>query len=251
MDYCEGGDLEKYTIENGPLTEEMIASLLHPVAKFFDIIHKRGIIHRDLKLANVLIYKKIVKGEEPELKITDFGLARTLEDEGMAFTTCGTPVYMAPEIWNRDKKGYSNKIDVWAFGNMLYSMMYGEYPFEGMSVEKKIQLGKIRFTKLRLASLEALDLMIKCLRKNPKERPSFEEIYEHPFFSKKEFEPFMPMFDGYFGYLEVDINNSYDLLKDPNCFGLPEKPTGIFDKHNDVIWLILSVVRVNRSNLVS
>eukprot|EP00826_Nyctotherus_ovalis_P056709 TRINITY_DN770_c0_g3_i1.p1 TRINITY_DN770_c0_g3~~TRINITY_DN770_c0_g3_i1.p1 ORF type:complete len:346 (+),score=122.49 TRINITY_DN770_c0_g3_i1:99-1136(+) len=235
MEYCEGGDLEKYVEENGPLTEDEIADILRPVAEFFSKIHKQGIMHRDLKLANLLLAKRLVKGEKPKIKITDFGLAYVMENEELAHTTCGTPLYMAPEIWKRDKKGYSNKIDVWAFGNMLYKMMYGEYVFEDVNVEKKIKEGTIRFTKLRFASLEAIDLMLKCLRKDPVKRISFDEIAVHPFFTRKEFKIFTKMFDGYYGYIDVNIDNSYDLLKDPNCLKLPEDKPQAFDKHNEEV----------------
>ena len=182
MENCEGGDLEKYVEENGPLTENEIAELLHPVAQFFRNIHHQGIIHRDLKLANILLGKKLTKGEKPLIKITDFGLAYVVEQEQVAHTTCGTPLYMAPEIWSRDKKGYSNKIDVWAFGNLLYKMMYGEYVFEDTQVEKKVKEGIIRFPKIRLTSLEAMDLILKCFRRDPVKRISFDEIATHPFF---------------------------------------------------------------------
>jgi serine/threonine protein kinase len=235
MEYCEGGDLEKYVEKSGPLTEELIASLLHPIAVFFNKIHQQGIIHRDLKLANILLAKKLVKGEAPQLRITDFGLARTMEIEELAHTTCGTPRYMAPELWGKGNKGYTCEVDVWAFGNMLYKIMYGEYAFDDVNVENRLKQGVIRFPKIRLASLEALDLMIKCLRKNPIIRLKFEEIAEHPFFTKKEFKPFERMFDGYFGFIEINIDNAYDLLADPGCLGIPEKPKQLIDKHNEEV----------------
>jgi len=238
MEYCEGGDLDYYTKKNGPLTEKLIAELLHPLAIFFNEIHQRGIIHRDLKLANVLLAKELVEGEAPQLRITDFGLARVMETEEMAHTKCGTPLYMAPELWdkgNKGSEGYTCEVDVWAFGNMLYRMMYGEYAFEDIDIEKRLKQGIIRFPKIRLASIEALDLMMKCLRKNPIRRIKFDEIAEHPFFTKKEFEPFERMFDGYFGFIESNIDNAYDLLGDPGCLGIPEKPKELIDKHNEEV----------------
>jgi len=232
MEYCEGGDLEKYVGENGPLTEHEIAEMLLPVAKFFAYIHSQGVIHRDLKLANLLLAKKLKKGEKPVIKITDFGLAHVMGQEQMAHTTCGTPLYMAPEIWSRDAQGYSNKIDVWAYGNMIYKMMYGEYVFEDMQVEKRVKEGIIRFPKLRLTSLEAMDLILKCFRRDPKKRISFADIVKHPFFTKTKFEVFDKVFDGYFGYYETPIDNNYDLINDPNCLKIPEEEPTPYDIHN-------------------
>jgi len=233
MEYCEGGDLERYTDEHGPFLEREVAELLHPVATSFVFIHSQEIIHRDLKLANLLLVKKPEKGVKPIVKITDFGLAYALENQQVAHTTCGTPLYMAPEVWERDKKGYSCKIDVWAFGNMLYKMLYGLYVFEDYQVEKRIKEGIIRFPKVRFTSLEAMDLILKCLRKDPEKRISFDEIAAHPFFKKRAFKVFDKVFDGYYGHFEVRIDHTYDLLKDPNCLKIPVEEASIFDKNNE------------------
>jgi serine/threonine protein kinase len=232
MEYCEGGDLDKYVEENGPLTEHEIAELLFPVAESFAFIHSKGVVHRDLKLANLLLAKKLVRGHKPCIKITDFGLAHVMGQKQMTNTTCGTPLYMAPEIWIKNKEGYSNKIDVWAYGNMIYKMMYGEYVFEGTQVEKRVKEGIIRFPKLRLTSLEAMDLMLKCFRRDPNSRISFLEIVSHPFFSKKKFEIFDKVFDGYFGYFETTIDNNFNLLKDPNCLRISQEEPTAYDIHN-------------------
>ncbi len=235
MECCEGGDLDKYVEENGPFPEEEIVDILLPVAKCFAQLHRQGIIHRDLKLANLLLAKKMVKGEKPDLRITDFGLAYEVGAENVAYTTCGTPLYMAPEIWNRDRKGYTSKIDVWSFGNIIYKLMYGEYPFEDVQVEKKVKEGLLRFPKIRTISLECMDLMLKCLRRDPKTRISFDDIVAHPFFAKRELKFFDRIFDGYFGYFDVNIDNKYDLLADPNCIGIPAEEPDIFDLHNEEV----------------
>ena len=85
----------------------------------------KRIIHRDLKLGNLLISK------EMELKICDFGLACQLEtyDERRR-TVCGTPNYIAPEVLNNNY-GHSFEVDVWAFGIILFALFTGKPPFEG------------------------------------------------------------------------------------------------------------------------
>ena len=235
MEYCEGGDLDAYADKNGPFTEREVAEFLYPIAKSFVNMHSRGIIHRDLKLANILLGKKMEKGAKPIIKIADLGLAYEMEEHNSPQTICGTPLNMAPELWGSGRRKYTEKVDVWAFGSMLYKMIYGIYIFEKAKVEVKIQEGIIRFPRVRLTSLEAFDLMVKCLRKNPTERISFENILSHPFFTKKSFKAFDKVFDGYFGNFEIDINKTYDLLQDPNCLGITNPVKTAFIKHNEEI----------------
>eukprot|EP00831_Metopus_contortus_P007736 TRINITY_DN1295_c0_g2_i1.p3 TRINITY_DN1295_c0_g2~~TRINITY_DN1295_c0_g2_i1.p3 ORF type:complete len:172 (-),score=34.00 TRINITY_DN1295_c0_g2_i1:35-550(-) len=102
-----------------------------------------------------------------------------------------------------------------------------------LKFRKKVREGVLRFPKIRFSSKESLDLILKCLRKDPLKRISFSEIIKHPFFSKdREFEVFDKVFDGFFGYFEVSIANTHDLLLDPNCLKIPEPHPDIFELHN-------------------
>lgn len=92
-----------------------------------DYLHKNKILHRDLKLGNILL------NDDDTIKICDFGLAVQLEDlEEERETLCGTPNYISPEILNRTP--YSFKIDYWAFGCILFALITGQPPFESRSV---------------------------------------------------------------------------------------------------------------------
>tara|TARA_B110000285_G_C14701018_1_gene413437 strand:+ start:85 stop:396 length:312 start_codon:yes stop_codon:yes gene_type:complete len=96
------------------------------------------VIHRDLKLGNILIFKKDLKGskhideEGLQLKISDFGLAATIDYFGERKTDmCGTPNYMAPElVVNDPEEGHSIEVDIWAIGVIIYTLLVGKPPFE-------------------------------------------------------------------------------------------------------------------------
>lgn len=88
-------------------------------------LHECGIIHRDLKPENILIepYSK----NQFRIKITDFGLSKLGTPAELVFDCCGTPAYVAPEVLH--KVGYKAKVDLWACGVILYSMISKTFPF--------------------------------------------------------------------------------------------------------------------------
>jgi len=91
-------------------------------------MQEQKIIHRDLKPSNILLASD---GEDPIIKVADFGYARFLESTQLAETACGTPLYMAPEVF-RNKK-YDAKADLWSVGCILYEMITGSVPYTGKS----------------------------------------------------------------------------------------------------------------------
>lgn len=96
---------------------------MYQILNGIDYIHKKGIIHRDLKLANILI------DGEMQMKICDFGLAILETDAHLeAKIVCGTTNYLAPEVVNR--KGFERRSDIWAIGVIAFSLLYGYKPFE-------------------------------------------------------------------------------------------------------------------------
>ena len=90
------------------------------ICKGLQAVHQHGIIHRDLKLQNILMKENVPK-------ICDFGLAKKLPQNQMAESYCGTRPYFSPELL--EKKSYSYKADLWALGVILYRMLFKEFPF--------------------------------------------------------------------------------------------------------------------------
>ena len=144
-----------------------------------EYLHKRNIIHRDIKLSNVLLNEKM------EVRLCDFGLAieNGLERQK---NICGTPNYIAPELLNhKNGLNYSFEIDIWAFGVLLYTLYYNKTPFEQDAKGKtkyNIQHIIYSFPKDIKISKEAKDLISSILVEDPKQRPTIDQIKASPFF---------------------------------------------------------------------
>jgi serine/threonine-protein kinase len=127
MEYVEGETLQDRLVR-GPLEPDEARLLFGDMAEALDFAHQRGVIHRDLKPANILI------DQQGRARVTDFGLARTLNSNlTRAGDMIGTPYYMAPEQL-QDPTGVDARADVYALGVMLYEALAGARPFEGTTI---------------------------------------------------------------------------------------------------------------------
>lgn len=108
----------------GPLKESEAREYIRTIAKTLKYCHEQGVSHRDLKAENVLI------GKEGRLKLIDFAFAFKGERGLKVDTYCGTPSYMAPEIFKKSPH-CPRKADIWALGILAYKLMVGELPFVG------------------------------------------------------------------------------------------------------------------------
>ncbi|CAM5999288.1 unnamed protein product [Sphagnum balticum] len=144
------------------------------------ILHSYNIVHRDLKLANILIT------DDYKLKLADFGFSK--EAEGLLKSFCGTPLAMAPEILNRQE--YDSKCDVWSLGVLTYMMIYNkppffpskEYGYGILGVTNVVSKTKHKFDDKIKVSEEAKSFLNACLEKDPKNRPSMVDLLSHAWF---------------------------------------------------------------------
>ena len=135
MELLPGGSLAE-RINGTPLPEREAAALLEPITSAVAFAHSQGLIHRDLKSANVLF------AADGTPKVADFGLAKRLDDDALLTqtgTTAGTPSYMAPEqVIGRKDVGPA--ADIWALGAVLYEMLTGRPPFRGATSLDTLEL---------------------------------------------------------------------------------------------------------------
>lgn len=101
-------------------------------------LHEKGIMHRDLKLENVMV------DERGYIKIIDYGLAKMLADDEITMSYCGTPEYLAPEMVSR--AGHDKSVDWWAIGIMIYEMLIGVTPF--FNKNRKVLMSKIKHSRI-------------------------------------------------------------------------------------------------------
>ena len=167
-------DLLGFIRKREKLSEKISKIIFIQIIQGLKYMHKFNIVHRDIKLDNLLL------DLSNTIKICDFGVSKVLKSpDEIMYDQCGTPAYIAPEVFGSSGyKGFS--CDIWSLGVTLYYMLKGEQPFKGKNLEelKKNIFGQ-KYNKIEFISEEAGDLLDKMLKKNPEERITLDEIFNH------------------------------------------------------------------------
>ena len=183
-EYADDGDLnqkiEKLRQKKSPFTEKEILNYLTQICLALNHIHKKKIIHRDLKSGNIFLTKSGL------VKLGDFGISKGFKNTWeKARTKVGTPYYLSPEIIN--SKPYDSKSDIWALGVLIYEMMTFKMPFNAINLPAlslKILRG-IYQPPPSYYSKDLINLVKLCLNLEPKRRPSAETILKMDFIKKR------------------------------------------------------------------
>lgn len=174
MDLIDGPDLHRYLRENGPLTPVAAALLTAQIADALAVSHADGVVHRDLKPANVLLMQD--NGRMHPM-LTDFGIARLADSPGLTRTHefVGTPAYIAPE--SAEGRPQTSAVDIYGAGILMYELVTGRPPFGGGSALEVLHQHLTAEPRRPSTVPEPLWTVIeRCLRKNPDERPSAENL---------------------------------------------------------------------------
>ncbi|KAF2459295.1 putative calcium/calmodulin dependent protein kinase [Lineolata rhizophorae] len=181
-DLALGGELFDRICRKGSYFESDAADLVRATLSAVAYLHDHGIVHRDLKPENLLFR---TPEDNADLLIADFGLSRIMDEEQfhVLTTTCGTPGYMAPEIFK--KSGHGKPVDIWAIGVITYFLLCGYTPFDRESNLEEMQailVADYSFTPLeywRGVSATARDFIRRCLTIEPTARMTAHDALSH------------------------------------------------------------------------
>ena len=174
MEYICAGNLLTYIRKRSKLNEHHAKIIFKQIALGLHHIHSNGIVHRDIKLDNILIDLNNI------VKICDFGVSKQVNVNTIMKEQCGTPAYMAPElIKGKGYEGYA--VDLWSVGVVLYAMLSGTVPFKGNDIaELHTAIMKGAFKQIEDISKEAEHLVRSLLEVDPNKRINIEQVLYHP-----------------------------------------------------------------------
>ncbi|KAJ7102910.1 hypothetical protein C8R44DRAFT_887632 [Mycena epipterygia] len=174
FEYVNGGQLLDFIIAHGRLRERVARKFARQIASALDYCHRNNVVHRDLKIENILI------SQSGNIKIIDFGLSNLYNPSAHLSTFCGSLYFAAPELLNA--KLYTGpEVDIWSFGVVLYTLVCGKVPFEDESMpalHAKIKRGLVEYPVW--LSAECKHLLTRMLVINPLRRAPLSEIFAHP-----------------------------------------------------------------------
>ena len=203
MEYVNGGDLYDalvaYKEKNGkPFSEEIVQYLMIQIVDALKYIHGKNIIHRNIKLDNILLNfeteedKKNLNMLKSQIKISNFFFSSYVEKTGILKSVVGTPLNMDPIILKKlnsgeknDNLGYDKKADIWSLGTIFYEMLIGKNPFESEDMEElcqKIEDGS--YSLPTTISNDAISFLTGMLKYESHKRLNIEKLSEHPFLNK-------------------------------------------------------------------
>nr|XP_006203557.2 serine/threonine-protein kinase 33 isoform X1 [Vicugna pacos] len=187
MELCEDGELKEILDRKGHFSENETKWIIRSLASAIAYLHNKDIVHRDLKLENIMVKSSFIDANDEmnlNIKVTDFGLAvkKQGRSEAMLQTTCGTPIYMAPEVINAHD--YSQQCDIWSIGVIMYILLCGEPPFMASSEEKLFELirkGELNFKKSVWDSISdsAKSVLKQLMKVDPAHRITAKELLDN------------------------------------------------------------------------
>ncbi|KAJ7220565.1 Pkinase-domain-containing protein [Mycena pura] len=240
---CCGGELFDYLVEKGRLSEDETRIIFGQLCLAVAYLHDKGIVHRDLKLENVLL------DERCRVKLGDFGFTREFDSGVFMETFCGTTGYAAPEML-QGKKYLGPEVDIWSLGIILYCLLTGTLPFDDDDeniMREKITIGV--FEDPEWLSNESRDLIMSILQQDPAKRPPISQILGHPWFSGPHAGRASTT-DSHVSSVASDASESNRLFSDDVHSSTPTTPDELeFKAEEKIIHRTMSEVTIRKSDL--
>ena len=202
-EFYNGGNLsdclrKHRMIKGKPFSEEIVQYLMRQIVDAIKYLHSKRIIHRDLKLENLLINfeseedKKNLNMLKAEVKIIDFGFATYLDNTGLRYSILGSPINMDPILLTKlinqnitSSIGYSEKADIWSLGTVCYELITGKAIFRAKNLIDLVRLVEIGSYHIpKDLSQEIVSFLSSMLQYTSTYRLSAEELSNHPFLNK-------------------------------------------------------------------
>ena len=184
MELCDSDLLNFLNKSPAPFTVDEVRETFSQLNNVFKIMHQHNLIHRDLKLANILIKYTDETQKKFIPKLSDYGFSKDLNNSNYTKTHLGTPATMAPEIMMY--KPYNEKSDIWSIGVMMYQLHFKRIPYPGLCEQQILNKIKSGYSRKEPSDPQFKDLLDKIFVMDPDKRISWDAYFNHPFFINEE-----------------------------------------------------------------
>ncbi|KAH6588113.1 hypothetical protein BASA50_007042 [Batrachochytrium salamandrivorans] len=178
FEHIDGPQMLDFIISHGRLKEKFARRFMRQIISAVDYCHQNSIVHRDLKIENILIDKN------GQIKLIDFGLANLYSPKSLLSTFCGSLYFAAPELLSACKY-VGPEVDIWSMGVIMYVLVCGRVPFDDSSLpalHAKIKAGRVEYPSF--LSEECIHMLSQMLTLDPSKRATIQTLQTHPWITK-------------------------------------------------------------------